>query len=99
MIAHRGTWKPFPEHSLEGFEKAYNAGTDFLEFDLQVTKDDHLVLLHDPDLSTSTDLLENHHREFWQKAYYDGSYFVQDFTLKELGRLNRKVPENQQTLS
>ena len=34
IIAHRGIWGDYPEHSLAGYIEAYYAGADFLEFDL-----------------------------------------------------------------
>ena len=48
IIAHRGSWGDYPEHSIAGYIEAYYAGADFLEFDLQVTKDNQLVMMHDP---------------------------------------------------
>jgi glycerophosphoryl diester phosphodiesterase len=39
LIAHRGTWGEYPEHALAGYVDSYYAGVDFIEFDLQISKD------------------------------------------------------------
>lgn len=44
---HRGARAVYPEESLTGFAYALAAGVDTLELDLAVTKDGHLVVLHD----------------------------------------------------
>lgn len=45
---HRGARAVFPENTLPAFEHAIAAGTDVLELDLAVTRDNVLVLSHDP---------------------------------------------------
>src|SRR5258705_1556459 len=45
---HRGARAMRPENTLPAFEYAIGAGVDALELDLAVTKDDHLVVSHDP---------------------------------------------------
>jgi glycerophosphoryl diester phosphodiesterase len=45
---HRGARARFPENTLPAFEYAIKQGVDALEFDLQVTKDNVLVVSHDP---------------------------------------------------
>ncbi len=47
IVAHRGTRLHAPENSRAALVSAYVAGADVLEFDLQLTKDDKLVLSHD----------------------------------------------------
>jgi glycerophosphoryl diester phosphodiesterase len=44
---HRGARARFPENTLPAFDYAMKAGADFLELDLQVTKDRKLVIDHD----------------------------------------------------
>lgn len=44
---HRGARAVLPEESIPAFSHALEAGVDTLELDLAVTKDDHLVVLHD----------------------------------------------------
>ena len=45
---HRGARSVRPENTLPAFAYATSVGADFVELDLQVTKDDELVVLHDP---------------------------------------------------
>ncbi len=48
---HRGARAVMPENTLPAFEYAIGAGADTLELDLAVTKDDVLVVSHDPRLN------------------------------------------------
>ncbi len=48
---HRGARALFPENSLVAFDHALSVGVDVLELDLVVTRDDKLVVAHDPILS------------------------------------------------
>ena len=50
LIAHRGDNKNFPENSLKGIEAALKAGAHFVEFDIQMTSDQQLIVHHDADL-------------------------------------------------
>jgi glycerophosphoryl diester phosphodiesterase len=45
---HRGARARLPENTLLGFEYAIQLGVDALEMDLAVTKDDVIVISHDP---------------------------------------------------
>jgi glycerophosphoryl diester phosphodiesterase len=45
---HRGARARFPENTIPAFEHAIRAGANVLELDLAVTKDDVLVVSHDP---------------------------------------------------
>jgi glycerophosphoryl diester phosphodiesterase len=45
---HRGARTVLPENTIAGFEYAAAAGADWIELDLWVTKDNHLVVAHDP---------------------------------------------------
>jgi len=51
VIAHRGNMYEFPENTLISFESAINIGSDWLELDIQKTKDGHIVVTHDYDTS------------------------------------------------
>jgi len=48
---HRGARAMRPENTLPAFEYAIDAGVDVLELDLAVTRDNVLVVSHDPTLS------------------------------------------------
>ena len=53
-IAHRGASAHAPENTLAAIVKAAELGADMVEVDLQASADGHLVVLHDPDLSRTT---------------------------------------------
>jgi glycerophosphoryl diester phosphodiesterase len=50
---HRGARAVLPENTLVAFEHAIAVGVDVLELDLAVTKDNVLVVSHDPHLNTT----------------------------------------------
>jgi glycerophosphoryl diester phosphodiesterase len=54
-VAHRGASADHPENTLSAFEAAAAAGADVIEFDLRLTADGAPVVLHDEDLSVTTD--------------------------------------------
>ena len=83
VIAHRGASGYLPEHTLAAKAMAYAQGAHFIEQDLVMSKDDHVVVLHDHYLDTVT----NVHDVFPDRARADGRYYVVDFTLAELRQL------------
>lgn len=50
-LVYQGSNQVVDENTIESFERALEAGADYLETDLQVTKDGVVVLFHDSDLS------------------------------------------------
>ncbi len=58
IIAHRGASAYAPENTLPAFRLAFEMGVDFIEYDLQVTKDKQLVVLHDQTLERTTNVEE-----------------------------------------
>lgn len=79
IYGHRGASKYAPENSMEAFQLAYEMGADGIEFDVQMTKDGHLVVVHDEEISRVS----------------DGQGYIKDYTLGELRRFqfNRTHPE------
>lgn len=55
VIGHRGNRAHAPENTIPGLLEAVALGADALEFDVQVTSDGVLVLLHDLTLDRTTD--------------------------------------------
>lgn len=47
VTAHRGNSTKFPENTLPAFESALNLGVDWIELDIQQTRDGKLVSIHD----------------------------------------------------
>lgn len=81
-IAHRGFKSKFPENTKIAFEKAIDVGADGVEFDVHLTKDREVVIIHDERLERTS----------------DGKGLVKDFTLSELKKLNMsKLYDNVKT--
>ena len=55
VIGHRGNRVHAPENTIPSLLEAVALGVDALEFDLRVTKDGVLVLMHDATLDRTTD--------------------------------------------
>jgi glycerophosphoryl diester phosphodiesterase len=55
VVAHRGASAEQPENTIAAFEAAIDAGADAVEFDVRMTADGHAVVMHDPDVSRTTD--------------------------------------------
>lgn len=54
VTAHRGFSHVAPENTLPAFEKAIESGADYIELDVQLTKDEQLVVFHDEKLERLT---------------------------------------------
>jgi glycerophosphoryl diester phosphodiesterase len=50
VTAHRGASLHAPENTLAAFREALAAGADYVELDVQRTRDGHVVVIHDGDL-------------------------------------------------
>lgn len=51
VIAHRGGALLWPESTMYAFERAVSAGVAYIEFDLQLTADNELLVTHDNDIN------------------------------------------------
>lgn len=90
IIAHRGASGYLPEHTLEAYTLAIDLGADFIEPDLVFSKDGELVVRHDIELSSSTDVAtreEFRSRKRYSKLLKRNDWLVEDFTLEELKTL------------
>jgi glycerophosphoryl diester phosphodiesterase len=54
VIGHRGACAYAPENTLASIRKAAALGTRWVEFDVRLTRDDDLVLMHDDTLARTT---------------------------------------------
>lgn len=84
IIAHRGASGYLPEHTKEAATMAFMQGADYIEQDLVLSKDNHLVVLHDIHIERVTNVEEI----FPQRAREDGRFYAIDFTLAELRQLS-----------
>lgn len=72
LIAHRGASGHAPENTLAAFRKAVAMGLNFIETDLQLSRDARFVAIHDDTVNRTT----------------NGQGSVHDLTLAELRRLD-----------
>jgi glycerophosphoryl diester phosphodiesterase len=80
VVAHRGASAYAPENTLAAVDKADEMGFDWVENDVQRTKDGRLVVLHDATLARTTNAEELYpERAPWSVA---------DFTAAEIARLD-----------
>lgn len=61
VIGHRGYCQFAPENTLPSFKLAMAAGADLVELDYYHSKDNQLVVMHDPDLDRTTDATNRWH--------------------------------------
>ncbi|XP_075982350.1 uncharacterized protein LOC142980694 isoform X2 [Anticarsia gemmatalis] len=92
IIAHRGASGYVPEHTLGAYALAATMGSDYLEPDVVMTKDGHIIARHDNELGLTTDVAQ--HPEFasrYRTQSVDGreisGWFTEDFTLAEIKTL------------
>lgn len=87
LIAHRGASFDAPEHTLAAYQLALRQGADFVEPDLQLTKDGVLICMHDSTLERTTNVAQL----FPDRAKQVGgkkTWPVADFTWAEIQRLD-----------
>lgn len=72
IVGHRGASGYAPENTLPSFALALAQGADILECDVHLSRDDHLIVIHDATVDRTT----------------DGSGRVRDLTLAELKALD-----------
>ncbi|WML49480.1 glycerophosphodiester phosphodiesterase family protein [Neobacillus sp. PS3-34] len=71
-IGHRGAAGYCPENTFVSFERAFEMGADYIELDVQLTKDGRLAVIHDTTVNRTT----------------NGKGRVSDFTMDELKKLD-----------
>ena len=54
IIGHRGASAIAPPNTLKAFEKAIELKADYSEFDIHITKDGEIVIIHDSDTFNTT---------------------------------------------
>ncbi|WP_328899649.1 glycerophosphodiester phosphodiesterase family protein [Streptomyces sp. NBC_00441] len=80
VYAHRGASAYAPENTLRSVDKADALGFDWVENDVQLTRDGVVVVIHDTDLRRTT----NAEEVFPDRA----PWAVKDFTAAEISRLD-----------
>ena len=54
VIGHKGAKSEAPENSLKSFQRAIELNADFIEFDLHISKDGEIVIIHDENTLDTT---------------------------------------------
>lgn len=75
---------------MASFEDAYYGGADFLEMDLQITKDGQAVCQHDSYLDVTTNVAQYEDYFKDRKRVGEYHYYVNDFTMAELKTFKRR---------
>ncbi|MDO9224176.1 MAG: glycerophosphodiester phosphodiesterase [Caulobacter sp.] len=95
VIGHRGASGERPEHTPMAYRLAVEQGADFIEPDLCITKDGHLVARHENEIGGTTDV--GARPEFAARKatrVIDGQsitgWFTEDFTLAEIKTLRAR---------
>lgn len=100
VIGHRGASGERPEHTPMAYRLAIAQGADFIEPDLCITKDGHLVARHENEIGGTTDVASK--AEFAARKttkVIDGQsvtgWFTEGFTLAELKtlRCRERLPQ------
>ncbi len=78
LCAHRGALATHPENTLPAFRAAVEAGAQMIEFDVFLTKDSAMVVIHDPTVNRTT----------------NGSGKVSDFNLSEIKKLDAGIKKS-----
>jgi glycerophosphoryl diester phosphodiesterase len=91
LVAHRGASAYAPEHTKAAYTLAMQQGADYVEQDLQITKDGQLVCLHDLTLDRTTnakDVFPGRSRTLTREGRELTGWHVSDFTLAEIKQLD-----------
>lgn len=81
VTAHRGASSVYPENTLRAFSGAVELGADWIELDVQQTRDGQIIVMHDTNLARTTGLRQ----DIWQTDYAQiagldaGSWFSEEF--------------------
>ncbi|MGV3577986.1 glycerophosphodiester phosphodiesterase [Brevundimonas sp.] len=95
VIAHRGASGERPEHTRAAYELAIEQGADFIEPDLVMSKDGHLIVRHENTIGDTTNVADHpefadRHTTKWMEGRPVTGFFTEDFTLAELQTLRAR---------
>ncbi|EQB35167.1 hypothetical protein M948_18890 [Virgibacillus sp. CM-4] len=94
-IAHRGASGHAPENTMAAFHKAFWMKADYIEVDVQMSKDGELVIIHDTTLDRTTDgsgLVSEHTLEE-MKQLDAGSWFSNEYAGEKIPTLEEVLDE------
>ena len=93
VMAHRELSADAPENTLYAFSDAISVGADFIELDVQQTRDGVLVVMHDSNLKRTTGV----NKDIWDVDYAD----IQDLDAGswcDPAYANARIPTLEETL-
>lgn len=83
IVAHRGASGTFPENTLSAFREAIRLNVEAIEFDVHLSKDEELIIIHDSSVDRTT----------------NGSGNITDLKLAEIKKLDAGAGERIPILS
>jgi len=93
IVGHRGACGYRPEHTLESYKMAIEAGADFIEPDLVSTKDGVLIIRHEYEIGGTTnvaDIFPDRKRVKTVDGVKTEGWFIEDFTYDEIKKVRAK---------
>jgi glycerophosphoryl diester phosphodiesterase len=92
-IAHRGASGSAPEHTRAAFMRALDIGVDMIELDVQLSRDEELVVVHDFELERTTNGRGPVRSHDWAdlKTLDAGSWFAAEFAGQRMLTLSEVV--------
>lgn len=76
VLAHRGGFATTAENSIAAIQNSIDMGVDIVELDVRISKDGHLIIMHDETINRTT----------------NGTGKVSDYTLAELKQFKLVLP-------
>ncbi|MGM0875316.1 MAG: glycerophosphodiester phosphodiesterase [Bacillota bacterium] len=95
VVAHRGASGYAPENTMVAFKKAVELKADYIELDVQMTKDGELVVIHDPNVDRTTNSIG----EIRELTYHEikkldaGQWFHKKFSGQRIPTLQEVITE------
>lgn len=91
IIAHRGYSGQFPENTMSAFAGALDIGADYVELDVQMTKDGQIVVCHDDNLQrvAGVDGRIGDYTQEELSAFDVGSWFSPGFSQERIPLLSQ----------
>ena len=80
LMGHRGWRGKYPENTMRGFREVMQLDIDGIELDVHMTKDYHMVICHDPNLASTTDV----------------SGFIYNMTLEEVRQADAGIKKGEE---
>ncbi len=93
VTAHRGASIDCPENTMSSFVRAKELGADWIELDVQMTKDGKIIVIHDDNFKRTTGVDKN----VWELNFDEirkldsGSYFSEEYKGERIPSLGEVI--------